>query len=70
MAMSRFDPIHLIIVGGVLLLAGAVLPFLIVMKVLPSTYFLNFFSYIAQIIGLFLGMYGAFTYLKIHRKKK
>ncbi len=67
--MSRYNPVHLIIVGGILLLIGVVFPFLMVLQVLRSTIFLNFFSYIASIIGMFLGMYGVFTYIKINRDR-
>jgi len=67
--VSRYNPVHLIIVGGILLLIGVVFPFLMVLQVLRSTIFLNFFSYIASIIGMFLGMYGVFTYIKINRDR-
>ncbi len=65
--MTRYNPVHLIVIGGILLLLGVVFPFLMVMQVLRSTIFLNFFSYIVSIIGMFLGMYGVFTYIKINR---
>jgi len=42
----------------ILLLVGIVLPFLMVMQVLPSTFALNFLSYIASVAGLFLGIIG------------
>ncbi len=48
---------------------GVIFPFLMVMRVLNSTMFLNFFSYIAQVVGLFLGMYGVMTIMRIKRKK-
>jgi len=67
--VSRYNPVHLIIVGGILLLIGVVFPFLMVLQVLRSTIFLNFFSYIASIIGMFLGMFGVFTYIKINRDR-
>lgn len=68
--MSRYNPVHLIIIGGILMLLGVIFPFLMVMQVLRSTIFLNFFSYIASIIGMFLGMYGVFTYIKINRDRQ
>lgn len=67
--MSRYNPLHLIIIGGILMLLGVIFPFLMVMQVLRSTIFLNFFSYIASFIGMFLGMYGVFTYIKINRDR-
>lgn len=51
------------------MLLGVIFPFLMVMQVLRSTIFLNFFSYIASFIGMFLGMYGVFTYIKINRDR-
>ena len=67
--MSRYNPLHLTIIGGVLLLIGVVFPFLMVMQVLRSTLFLNIFSFVASIGGMFLGMYGTFSYIKINRNK-
>ncbi len=61
-------PVQLILIGFVLVVIGAVFPFLMVIQVLQSTLFLNFFSYIASIVGLFLGVYGSATYVRMKRK--
>lgn len=53
------NPVNLIYLGFALVLAGAVLPFLMVIHVLESTFFLNFFAFIASVLGLFLGLIGA-----------
>ena len=45
--------------GFILVTLGFLLPLLMVMKILPSTYFLNFFSFIASLFGIFLGLMGA-----------
>ena len=37
---------------------GVVLPFLMVLHIIESTYFLNFLSYIAQTLGFILGFIG------------
>lgn len=50
--------IHLILIGGTLALMGVVLPLLMVIKVLPSTFFLSFLSHGASVSGLFLGIIG------------
>ena len=55
------NPVRLLVIGFVLVLAGAVLPFLMVIGVLPSTLLLNFLSYGASIGGIFLGVIGAAT---------
>jgi len=39
-----------------LMLLGIALPFLMVIHVLESTFFLNFFSWAVSVIGLALGM--------------
>ena len=58
----------MILIGIVLMLVGWVLPFLMVLQVLASSYALNFFSYIAQISGLFLGIIGAAMYVRLKKK--
>lgn len=48
----------LVVIGFVMVLLGAILPFLIVLKILPSTIFLNFISYIFSVGGLLMGISG------------
>ena len=67
--MIRMQPRNMILIGFVLVLIGFVVPFLIVIRVIPSTFLLNFLSYTASILGLFLGMIGAALYLRIHRDR-
>jgi hypothetical protein len=52
------SPGFLLVLGLFLMLLGIVLPFLMVLKVLESTFFLNFFSYGASVAGLALGTVG------------
>ena len=59
----------LILIGLILSLLGVVLPFLMVVQAIPSTFFLNFFSFVASMSGLFLGIIGASRYVQGHRKK-
>jgi len=66
--MTRIHPKRLILIGFFLVLAGAVLPFLMVIQVLESTFFLNFFSFGATMAGLLLGMVGAATYVRLQKK--
>lgn len=58
------SPRFLLTLGMVLLLLGWILPFLMVVKIVPSTFFLNFFSWGASVSGLFLGMIGLATGVK------
>lgn len=60
---------RIIAVGFVLVLAGAVLPFLMVVNVLPPHLFLSIFSYAASITGLFLGLIGA-AYIAVERSRR
>jgi hypothetical protein len=59
----------MILIGFVLVVLGAVLPFLIVLQIIESTFFLNFFAYGASLAGLFLGFIGASMYVREHRSK-
>jgi hypothetical protein len=59
----------MLLIGFVLILLGAVLPALMVIQVLPSTFFLNFFAYTASVVGLFLGIIGIAERFVIARKK-
>jgi hypothetical protein len=63
------SPVQMILIGLVLVILGAVLPFLMVLHVLESTFFLNYFSYGASLVGLFLGVIGSATYVRQKRKK-
>ena len=67
--MFRFSTTHMIIVGFVLLLAGAVLPLLMVVKIIPSTYFLNFLAFACSLAGMVLGFLGLFSAVKIRRDR-
>ncbi len=60
---------RLIVVGFFLVLAGMILPFLIVMHVLPSTILLNFLAYGVSIAGVFLGVIGVAMYVGEERRK-
>jgi len=67
--MSFFTPIRMLIIGGIFVVLSVILPLLMVVKVLESTFFLNFFTYIIGLVGTFLGIAGASMYVKYNRKK-
>ncbi len=68
--MIRLSPRTLIIIGFVLVFLGFLLPLLMVLKLLESTFFLNFFSYTASVLGLFLGIIGAAqVFVEIRRSR-
>ena len=52
------SPRFLIGLGLFLMLLGIILPFLMVIHMLESTFFLNFFSWGASVAGLLLGTMG------------
>lgn len=63
------SPKAMLVWGLVLLLLGWILPILMVMKFLPSTFLLNFLAYAASTAGLLLGMSGLAMYQRAHRRK-
>ncbi|HEY3474062.1 MAG TPA: hypothetical protein VGK56_05585 [Anaerolineales bacterium] len=52
------SPRFLLAIGVILMLLGAILPFLIVIQVLESSFFLNFFSWGVSVAGLAFGTIG------------
>ena len=60
--MRRFTPLQLIVIAGVLLVLGAVLPFLMVIRLLEPSFALSFFSYGASLVGLVMGLIGIAQY--------
>jgi len=62
------NPKKIIIIGAVLVIFGFIAPFLMVMGVIQSTFFLNFLSYGASVVGVFLGFLGAAMYTRVRRE--
>lgn len=60
-------PRLLLTLGLTLLLLGFALPLLMVMRVIESTFFLNFFAWGASVAGLFLGFIAVATWSKMRR---
>jgi hypothetical protein len=63
------SPVKIILIGLSLAILGVVLPFLMVLHVIQSTFFLNFFSYGASTVGLILGVIGTSMYARLKKKK-
>lgn len=63
------QPRRFILIAIILLIAGAVLPFLTIIGVLESTFFLNFITYFASVVGLFMGFIGIAMYIGDTRKE-
>ena len=52
------NPRFILSLGFILLLMGWIIPFLIILYIIPSTLFLNFLSWGLSVSGLFLGFIG------------
>lgn len=48
----------LMLLGALISLSSVLIPFLIIMKVLPSTFFLNFLSYEFILLGMMFFVFG------------
>jgi membrane protein implicated in regulation of membrane protease activity len=68
MLPERINPRLMMVIGVLLMVTGIVLPALILIKILESTYFINFFSYFCQVLGLVLATLGLVTHVGIRRK--
>lgn len=62
------SPLLMLNSGAIMMVVGGVIvPFLMVIKVLESTYFLNFFSWGISTLGLALGTIGFTMYSKTQK---
>jgi hypothetical protein len=59
--MNIVHPERLIIVGVGLMLFGCIAPFMMVIHVWESTFFLNFLAYTTSVLGMVLGFIGVAT---------
>ena len=62
------SPRFLLTLGLFLMILGIALPFMMVIHVIESTLFVNFFSWASSVIGLALGMIGA-TFMAARRRE-
>ena len=68
--LRRLSPGWMIGLGFLLVLAGAVIPWLIVLQVIPSTFALNFLSFGASMVGLMLGVAGTAYLVRLRKGKE
>ena len=66
---TNLDPRLLLCLAFALLLTGFFLPLLMVLQVVESTLFLNFFSFFALFLGSVLGFVGSAS-LVIRRRRE
>ena len=62
------SPKNMMIIGTLLMITGVVLPMLMVIKMIPSTFLLSFISYGASLAGMVMAFVGLFTYITFNRK--
>lgn len=62
-------PKRLIIIATGMMLLGVIIPFLMVLHLLESTFFLNFLAAISSTLGFFLGFIGV-ALLRSSEKQK
>ena len=67
--MMNWDPKILLGLGLLLLVLGVVLPFLMIVHMLESTLFLNFFVFFAQLAGVILGFLGSMMIVRNNRRR-
>ena len=66
--IKETSPRLILFVGFLLVLVGAILPFLMLLQVFPASFWLGALSYTATILGLFLGLIGAASYVQLNRR--
>lgn len=62
-------PNRLMWIATGLMVAGVVLPFLIVLDIIESTFFINFLAFIAQVLGFILGFVGVALWRDKEKRK-
>jgi len=62
------SPRLLLSLGLILLFSGWIIPLLMVMHVIPSTFTLNFLGWMFSVGGLFLGFVGAAIWVKTKKE--
>lgn len=66
----KWEPWKMIALGGSMMLVSVILPLLMVIQVLSSTFFLNFLAYSLSVAGLFIGFFGMVSIVRIKRIEK
>ena len=69
--MFNISPMAKIVIGvAAMALAGVLVPLLMVIHVLESTFLLNFGSYAISTAGLYLGIIGVAEYVRFNKKDR
>jgi uncharacterized membrane protein YqjE len=57
--MTRVNPRLMVGIAFIMLLLGVALPLMMVMHIIPSTFFLNLIAYLCSFFGIIIGFIGA-----------
>jgi hypothetical protein len=63
-----YEAKKLLIIGSILLVIGVVGPLLMVLRIIPPSFWLGFLLHGASVSGLLLGTLGAFSYARPNKK--
>ena len=66
----KWQPWKMILLGGVMMLVSMMLPWLMVLQIVRSTFFLNFLAYGLSVAGLLIGFIGMVSVVKIRRTQQ
>ena len=66
--MINIHPWKIIAIGFLLVLLGFLIPMLMIIHILEASFFLSFLSHGVSVAGLFLGMIGAASYIRLGKK--
>jgi hypothetical protein len=69
--MLKISPLAKIVIGVVAMaVAGVIVPLLMVIHIIESTFLLDFGSYAVSTSGLFLGIIGVAEYVSYNKKDR
>lgn len=69
MLRQWLSPVKMMVLGTLMMILGVVLPLLMVVKVIESTFLLAFISYGFSLVGMVMAFLGLFSYVSIRRNK-
>ncbi len=61
--------LKLLVIGLIAMVLGVILPFLMLIDLIPSTFFLNFLAFTISVGGLFTGIIGIGMYVNFKRDR-
>lgn len=63
-----FEPKGMMFLGVGLMLFGVIIPFLMILRIIETSFWLSFLSYGASVSGMVIGFLGLFMYTKKDRR--